>query len=88
VVEVVTTDVAVWQRRLEDRGSGQVKSGGPQHKPATWEQLQQLIAGYKGCHLWPAATPPEHYLVLDTSLEPAHMLQARTLDYLSAESLL
>ena len=88
MVEVVTTDVAEWQRRLEVRGSAQTASGGPQHKPATWEQLQLLIAGYQGCHLWSAAARPAHYLLLDTSLESVHMLQARTLDFLSAEGLL
>ena len=88
VIEVVTADAVAWRRRLENRCTAQVGAGGPQHKPATWEQLQILIAGYRGCHSWPADVQPEHFLLLDTSVDSVAILHARTLDYLAVEGLI
>ncbi|KAG1679485.1 hypothetical protein FOA52_011084 [Chlamydomonas sp. UWO 241] len=66
VLECVCGDAAVWRQRLEARGAQQ--SGAAQgHKPCTWRQLQDLLAGYSGSWEWPSTMPGVRLVTVDTS---------------------
>lgn len=54
VVECLTSDEHVWRARLESRGADSAAAVRPGHKPATWEDLQQLL---DGCALPSVAGP-------------------------------
>lgn len=64
VVECKPKDEAEWRRRLENRGKE--GCGGSWHKPATWQDMEELLEGYNGCTDYDVGDVPK--LVLDTTI--------------------
>lgn len=62
IVECKPSDEAEWRRRLEKRGANDESSW---HKPRTWEELERLVEGYKGCTDYDTGEVPK--LVVDTT---------------------
>ncbi|OMO68103.1 hypothetical protein COLO4_29884 [Corchorus olitorius] len=58
IVECKPSDEAKWRERLE----GREKSW---HKPSSWEELQKLVEGYKGCTEYDVGHVPK--TVVDTT---------------------
>eukprot|EP00884_Botryococcus_braunii_P011850 jgi/Botrbrau1/20666/Bobra.0545s0001.1 len=83
VVECETLDQEVWKMRLEARGERDAATS-CSHKPCSWEELQLLLKGYKGCDAWTGLPDqaPEHHLRLDTSSTPPADLTALVVDRL------
>ena len=65
-----------WRSRLAQRAERD-KDSMHTHKPQSWEALQQLIAGYDGCHLWQPAelSFPATHLKLDLSSDVKEPLE-------------
>ncbi|KAK9868173.1 hypothetical protein WJX84_010486 [Apatococcus fuscideae] len=76
IVECVTLEKDIWQARLAARSrSG---SSDRAHKPADWETVQNLIAGYQGACNWTSdgSCKLSKHVVIDTSRGSAMELAA------------
>ncbi|KAJ4980421.1 hypothetical protein NE237_031258 [Protea cynaroides] len=62
IVECRSHDESEWRRRLEMRGAADDASW---HKPATWQDLQQLVEGYGGSSDYDVGDVPK--IVVDTT---------------------
>ncbi|KAL5697427.1 hypothetical protein ACHQM5_030743 [Ranunculus cassubicifolius] len=62
IIECVSRNVAEWRRRVVERGMNDESSW---HKPATWQDLNRLIEGYRGCYDYDIGNVPK--LVVDTT---------------------
>jgi len=90
LIEVACSDASLWRSRLEARAAAAPPADG--HKPATWGELQALVASYGGSDSWPAAAradPPWALrLVLDTATAPPGDLASAAVARLRAVGLL
>ncbi|WOL08959.1 hypothetical protein Cni_G17712 [Canna indica] len=86
IVECRPTDASEWRRRLEERGAAAGSEGEGWHKPGTWEQLQGLLEGYRGCTDYDVGEVPR--LVLDTTSAAAGVddMVARVLEFIRQNS--
>lgn len=63
VIECRPSDEDEWRRRLEQRATAH--AGPNWHKPKTWQDLQGLMEGYRGCTHYDTGDVPK--LVIDTT---------------------
>uniref|UniRef100_A0A9I9DS73 Uncharacterized protein n=3 Tax=Cucumis melo TaxID=3656 RepID=A0A9I9DS73_CUCME len=62
IVECRPSDLTVWRRRLESRGTDDRTNW---HKPSTWREIEMLLESYGGCTEFDVGDVPR--LVVDTT---------------------
>lgn len=81
VVECRPGDEDEWRRRLEERGDS-LADGDGWHKPKTWDELERLVEGYRGCTDYDIGDVPR--IVVDTTdpMVGAEAIAARVEDFI------